>query len=532
MKHPLKLNGLVLAALVLLGATGCTVSPAAATTGPLVAVQVNLAKEELASGNVQLGVPGAPPIVVSGTANGELSKIECHGLAPGEFPADSVGAALWALNDEWSIAGLPGSGELEFEGYDLPMESTSFMTPEPNSFEVAWQLWVGERYFDLGTGPAPGLCAPVQAGETVVLQASDLLGTSKPYSTDTPHIQIEGAPASVVVGQHFTVAVAAFQPEEWGQSYSETLRTTGAGYSVSLDGGVPAQTNANGEATLIATAADAGEAQLIARAGLSPTLQLPTADGNSALSVPVTVQVLEQAGELSATGGQFAAQALDTIGAPQSIVVSADGGGAQITAVKVAGPDAQDFLISADGCTSTTVDSATQTSCTVGVRFAPFQEGAGGAVLVVSSTAATGTLEVPLTGSSTGLPSGPTGEQGARGEAGPPGSSGSSGAPGQLGAEGPAGPRGLMGPRGLIGPRGRDAICKVLRSRGAPRIKCALGAGKASAAAHASLIRDGRTYALGKVASLHVVRRHLRAGRYTLRYRYGGHSTTVAVVVL
>jgi hypothetical protein len=528
MKHHLRLNGLVLAMLVLLGAASAGYAPSpAAATGPRVTVQVNLAKEELASGSVQLGVPGEPPVVVTGTTYGELSKIECSGLNPGELPADSVGAALLALKDEWSIKGLEGNGTLTFEGVELPMQSIS-----SNKSEEGWQLWAGERYYDLGSGAVLGLCATLQEGETVLLQGSDLVATSEPsapapYSTDTPHTQIEGVPASVVVGQRFTVTVAAFEPSEWDEnalSASRILRTTGAGYSVSLDEGIPAQTNANGEATLTATAADVGEAQLVARAGSSPTLQLPTADGNSALSAPVAVQVLGQAGELSASGGQFGSQALDTIGAPQSIIVSADGGGAQIGAVRVAGPAAQDFLISSDGCTGATVDSNIPTTCTVGLRFAPSQEGARSAVLVISSTATAGTVEVSLTGSATGLPSGSAGEQGVRGEAGPAGSAGSPGTPGQPGAQGPA------GPRGLTGPRGHDAICRVLRGRNAPRVSCTLAAGKASAA-RASLTRGGRTYAQGVVSSLRIVSRHLRAGRYTLRYRYGGHSLTAAVVV-
>jgi Collagen triple helix repeat (20 copies) len=539
MKHPLRLNGLVLAALVFLGAAGYGASPAAAATGPRVTVQVNSPKEELASGSVQLPA-GEPPVKVTGTANGELSKIECPGLGKGELPADSVGAALLALanekaNGELTVKGLQGNGKLEFEGHDLPMQSVSH-----EESEEGWQLWAGERYYDLGSGAGLGLCAALQEGETVLLQGSNLVATNKlseppaPYSTDTPHIQIEGAPANVVAGQRFTVTVAAFQPREWDQSHMATLRTTGAGYSVSLDEGIPAQTNANGEATLTATAADVGAAELVARAGSSPTLQLPTAEGNSALSAPVTVQVLGQAGQLSATGGQFGSQALDTIGTTQSIVVSADGGGAQITGVRVTGADAEDFLIGSDGCTGITVNSATQTSCTVGLRFAPFQEGARNALLVVSSTASTGTLEVPLTGSGASLPSGPAGTQGARGEAGPQGSAGTPGqrgTPGQTGPQGQPGTQGPAGPRGLAGPPGRDAICKVLRGRGAPRISCTLAVGKAGAA-RASLTRDGRTYARGTIASLHAVHGHLATGRYTLRYRYGGHSVTVAVVIL
>jgi hypothetical protein len=418
---------------------------------------------------------------------------------------------------------------LEFEGLRLPMESLSYRTPEPGAPDEGWQLWVGEHYFNLGAAaPVYDLCDAAQEDETVVLQASDLAGPSEPFVPDTPHIQVEGAPTSVVVGQHFTVTVAVFEPiVEWGQNGTGTLRTTGGGYDVSVNGGTPAQTNPNGEATLTATAADVGGAELVARAGSSPTLKLPTAEGNSALAVPVSVQVIGQAGELSAAGGQFASQALDTIGAPQSIVVSAVSGGAQIGDVRVAGPDAQDFLISSDGCTGVTADSGTQATCTVGVRFVPSQEGARSAMLVVSSTAGIGTLEVPLSGGGTGLPSGSTGEQGLRGEAGPSGL-GSQGTQGQVRGQGPAG---APGPRGLTGPPGRDATCKVLRGRRAPRIKCTLGGVKSGASSPASLTRGGRTYARGTVAALRPVHGRLAAGRYTLRYRYDGRGLAVAVLV-
>jgi hypothetical protein len=527
---------LVKSAVCLLAA--CTIfilQPGAASATPAdVYVQVNLPKEELASGSVQMGGPAEPPIKVMAGVGGELSTIKCSGLAQGELPADSVGAALLALNGEhFSVTELEGFAELEFEGVKLPMKSISYATPEPGAVDEGWQLWVGEHYFNLGE-PSRGLCDVVQEGETVVLQASDLIGPSEPYETDTPHIQIEGAPANVVVGQRFTVTVTAFEPAlEWIQFGNETLRTTGAGYSVSIDGGIPAQTNAGGEATLTATAADHGTAQLVARAGSSPKLKLPTADGNSALSVPVSVQVIAQASELSGNGGQFATQAMDTIGAPQSIVVSAQAGGAQITSVDIDGADAQDFLVSADGCTGATVNSETHASCTVDVRFAPSQEGARSAMLVLSSTAGVGTLEVPLTGTGGKLPAGLQGEPGSRGPAGQTGGSGQSGSQGPQGPAGATGSPGAAGSQGFVGPRGpagRDATCKVLRGHGAPRIKCTLGGAKSSVAS-ASLTRRGRTYARGTLASLHPVHGRLVAGRYTLRYRFDGRSLAVAVLV-
>lgn len=540
-------TGVRSAACLLAACTIAVVLPGAASatfTGPHVTVQVNSPTEELASESLQLGAPSEPPVEVSPGTDGELSRIECSGLAQGELPADSVGAALLALGDSWSITGLEGNGKLTFEGQELPMQSVS-----KSEHEEGWQLWAGERYYDVGAGADFGLCSTLREGEAVLLQASELVVPASElhgyFVPATPRIQLEGVPASVVLGQRFTVTVAALEPSEWDKnalSASRILRTTGAGYSVSIDGGIPAQTNAEGEATLMATAGGSGEASLVALAGDSPRLQLPTREGNSALSVPVILKVIEQASELSASGGQFGSQALDTIGAPQPIVVSARGGGAQITFVHVTGSEAQDFLIGSDGCTGATVDSKTSTSCTISVRFTPSLEGARSAKLAVSSTAGTGTLEVPLAGSGTSLPSGPAGaqgpsgppgEQGLRGESGLPGLAGSQGVPGVTGAQGPVGsqgPAGATGARGLTGPPGRDATCKVLRGKGALRIRCTLAASNSSAAG-ASLTRDGRTYARGTVASLRALRGRLAAGHYTLRYRYDGRSRAVAVVL-
>lgn len=505
----------------------------AGSTGPHVTVQVDSPVEALASAGVQLGAPGEPPIEVGAGAYGELSQVKCSGLAQGELPVDSVGAALLALSDEWTITGLHGNGTLTFEGEEFPMESIG-----KDNQTIGWQLWAGERYYDLGSGAGEGLCAALQEGETVVLQASELIAPSGElegyFTSDTPHIQIEGMPASVVVGQRFTVTVAAFEPSKWDKNATEPskiMRTAGAGYGVSLDEGIPAQTNADGEATLTASAQDVGEPSVVARAGDSPRLQLPTREGSSALSVPASIHVYAQASELSAPAADFGTQALDTIGPPQTVTVAAaPGGGAQITGVQVAGADPQDFLIGADGCGGATVNSETHATCTVGVRFAPSQEGARSATLVISSTAGVGTLEVPLSATATGLPSGPAGEQGPNGKAGEQGARGEAGSPGSAGSQGAQGPVGATGARGLTGPSGRDATCRVLRGRGAPRIRCALAAGRSGAAA-ASLTRDGRTYARGTVASLRAVRRRLAAGRYTLRYLYDGRSLAVAAVL-
>jgi hypothetical protein len=522
MKHPLSVNlhsGLRRLLLATLVAALIPVS-AAAAAGPNVTVQVNGIEGKIARGSVQLGAASDPPVHGTG-----LSQLECPSLTPGDVPADSIAAALLALSSGWSITS--SYGKLDFAGNEYPMESLASRSPG-----TGWQLWVNERYIDLGLVSATAFCDPLQDGQTVVLQGSELITESGPFfEPATPHIQIENVPETVAVGQPFSVTVAAYQPASWGGS-DLGQRTAGPGYSVSLNGGAPAATNANGQATLTATAEETGEVFLIARAGEDPNFTLPTPAGNSALSLPASVCVYDEtpqspcvASELSAEGTDFGTQALDTLAAPQAIVLTPSLGTAQVTKVRVSGTDADDFIISSDGCTGTTVNSGIPTTCTVRVRFAPSQAGPRDATLLVASNAMNGTLEVPLTGAGGALPTGARGEAGAQGLAGPAGPS-VQGPQGSAGASGSPGAAGVKGVTGRRGPAGRDAVCKVKREKGAPRITCALKV----PGARATLTREGRTYARGTIASLRATRA-VPVGHYTLRYRTGGHEFALAITL-
>jgi hypothetical protein len=499
MKHPVRVNlrsglrRLLLVALIVIALPASL----AAAAGPHVTLQVNGIEDRIARGSVQLGAEGDPPVQGTG-----LSQLECPGLAAGDVPANSIAAALLALSSGWSITGR--YGELDFDGTEYPMESLSFLAPGKG-----WQLWVGERYVDLGLVGAPAFCEPLQDGQNVVLQASELVTESGPFfEPATPHIQVENGPETVAVGQAFSVTVAAYQPASWGGS-GLGQRTAGPGYSVSLNGAAPVATDASGQATLTTTALETGELPLVARAGDDPNFTLPTPAGNSALSLPASVCVYDGtaqspcvATELSAPGTDFGTQALDTLGAPQGIVLTPSLGTAQVGTVKLTGTDADDFMISSDGCTGATVNSgAPARSCTVRVRFAPSQAGARDATLLFSSNAVNGTEEVPLTGTGGALPTGAPGVAGVQGPAGPAGLSvqGPQGSAGATGARGAKGAKGAVGPRGRTG---RDAACKVKRGKGAPRITCAVQA----RGARAMLTRDGRVYARGTVVSMLSIR--------------------------
>ncbi|MDR9372861.1 hypothetical protein Q5424_27420, partial [Conexibacter sp. JD483] len=120
---------------------------------------------------------------------------------------------------------------------------------------------------------------------------------------------------------------------------------------------------------------------------------------------------------------------------------------------------------------------------------------------------------------------------GADGAAGPQGVAGADGAAGANGADGAAGPAGekgakgdagATGAKGATGDRGRDALV-TCRITGSSSVRCTVTYTNASKAAKkavkktakAALVRNGRTYAKGRVGALKATRT-LAAGRYTL----------------
>jgi hypothetical protein len=101
-----------------------------------------------------------------------------------------------------------------------------------------------------------------------------------------------------------------------------------------------------------------------------------------------------------ALAGSFGAQPPGATGAPHTITITNTGSARlAITGVATAGADADDFLVSSDGCSGHHVRSGGADSCTVGVRFAPSAAGARSALLRVRT--ATGDLDVGLAGTGT-----------------------------------------------------------------------------------------------------------------------------------
>jgi hypothetical protein len=120
----------------------------------------------------------------------------------------------------------------------------------------------------------------------------------------------------------------------------------------------------------------------------------------------------------------FASQPLDTLSAPQVLVVTNIGHhDMSIDRARMIGADLNDFLLSSDGCSNITL--LVGESCAIGVRFAPSARGERSATLSVSSADPLSPLEISVSGSGRQLPQwqprpedqqGSSGKQGSAGD--------------------------------------------------------------------------------------------------------------------
>jgi Tol biopolymer transport system component len=221
------------------------------------------------------------------------------------------------------------------------------------------------------------------------------------------------------------------------------------------------------------------------------------------------------------TSLDLGAQALDTIGAAQTVTVTAGSEALQVERVQGSGADPGDFIVTGDECTGETLQP--EEKCTFMVRFAPSSTGPRSATLTIR-TAPTTDLQVNLAGEGGQLP---PGEQGATGE---PGSEGARGAVGQQGIPGQQGPVGAKGEKGPRGPAGADVKVTCKLAKQARKITCSVTANgkRSSRYARASLTSNRRTYAAGPLAGLRL-ERTIGHGTYTLRLIIGGRAVALPV---
>ncbi|WP_049793195.1 DUF3616 domain-containing protein [Conexibacter woesei] len=255
----------------------------------------------------------------------------------------------------------------------------------------------------------------------------------------------------------------------------------------------------------------------------------------------------------SATSIAFPAQAAQTTGAPRIVTVTNSGSG-KLRIGRVGGTDADgtsfdDFLVSRNECSDEVLVPGA--SCKIGLRFSPArQDVTSNATLVVKTNTASGELSVPLSGTSTALPTGPGGDDGSDGADGADGARGDAGAAGRDGAGGPvgpAGPLGPIGPKGDTGVPGRDGTFSLSTTRStATRVRrgrtatvslrvrngtaAAFDGSTLTASAPKALEAHGRTVKLGRLRAgeSRTVRLRLTIGRTA---RVGTHVVTVRMRV-
>ncbi len=212
----------------------------------------------------------------------------------------------------------------------------------------------------------------------------------------------------------------------------------------------------------------------------------------------------------SARSLEFGSQPRGTLSDPRAVTIANTGHGElALDAVRVAGEQPDDFIVSADTCSHTTL--AIGATCTVRLRFGPSASGPRQAKLAVAGNDPAAPLEVVLNG---------TGEEPWRAPAGPAGPAGESGAPGAAAAAPPAAATAEL----------RVSVCREVKAHRRCATRRLTGA-TLPAAASASLTRGRVVYATGSVRAGRLLldaRRAVPAGSYTLklRYRRAGRWTT------
>ena len=257
----------------------------------------------------------------------------------------------------------------------------------------------------------------------------------------------------------------------------------------------------------------------------------------------VTVSYGVPVAQVSPSSLSFSTQPQSTLSESQFVSITNTGTvPLTVTGLTFNGPNPGDFLVTSNGCLG---PISAGSSCIVGVSFAPPEQIALSAVLLIFSNDPNSPASVLLSGTGGQLPQGPpgqtgatgqTGQTGATGQTGPPGVTGPTGATGQTGATGATGPRGPAGRIELVvcnkvtktvttsGHKHKVTVQKCTTRLVSGTVKFKIDSGDLGA----SVSRAHVVYATGVAArrgaghwQLLLTRhtRQLRPGRYTLMLR-------------
>lgn len=343
-------------------------------------------------------------------------------------PANSIAAAIeTALNDTYGAP--PVGGWWDRSNFVSTIKSETLIWPQ------YWAFFTNNIYGNKGAmdgGDQWGL----DYGDNLLISGGGSVGEwpdpSRPAKlpVDLNGTGIDSA-AAVPVNTPFPVEVQAWMPQNedtdmppgpserqrasWpipGEDFTVVAMPAGTVYNSDTVGDVElgtATTNAQGEAEM--TIEQTGEVLVkavrenetasfggspLGEQGRSPAHQVCVYNLNSGdCDTPVFNPASSlDVGEATVNG----------VGAPASLQVGAPNAPNTVTGVRVFGPDASDFLVSAGNCVDELV--AEGASCLITVRLAPTATGARSATLRVKSDSESLPRDIALTG--TGVEPGPT----------------------------------------------------------------------------------------------------------------------------
>jgi Kelch motif len=267
-------------------------------------------------------------------------------------------------------------------------------------------------------------------------------------------------------------------------------------------------------AAIMATLPD-GQVLIAGGQGLTPK------EGYSQVENFSSAELFIPAAEAQIVGGSFGEQTVAEHSAAGVLTVTNVGAQTlSISGATLAGADASDFTIGADGCEGVTL--AFRQQCTINLSFRPVLEGPASAAITLSDNESEPAV-VTVTGKGVAAAHGPQGPQGEKG------ATGAQGPQGEKGATGPAGPQGASGEVELVscatsttkvnGKQRTQRRCTTRFLKGPVKFTTAANAAKAS------LVRGRTVYATGRLSladgSPRLAidlnqRKSLRSGAYTL----------------
>ena len=288
---------------------------------------------------------------------------------------------------------------------------------------------IGRANLD-GSGANPSFIAGANNPSGVAVDGQRLYWTNAGTGTiGRANLDGSGANQGFIAGANFPTGVAVD-----GQRLYWTNFGTGTIGRANLDGSGATQGFIAGASSPSGVAVDGQHlywtnlgTDTIGRANLDGSGATPSFIAGASNPVGVAVDGGPAGSAVaSAASLSFGTQPLGTFGAPQSVTITNAGhGDLQIDAARIADGDVDDFVVTHDTCSQSTLTIGG--TCTVRVRFGPSAGGERQAMLALTGNDTASPLQIALQGTAGQLPQGPTGATGATGPTGATGATGATG---------------------------------------------------------------------------------------------------------